>query len=634
MDAFRIAAGHMFDVHLSDYDALHRWSVSNPLQFWDAVWAWGNIVAEHKGSVVASNLENMLETEWYPEARLNFAENLLVRQDDAPAIIAWAEGRQRQEISFAELYQTVSRVAQSLQALGIEPGDRVVGWLPTIPEAVIAMLATTSLGAIWSSCSPDFGVQGVLDRFTQIEPKILFAADGYTYSCTNHDCIARLEEITSRLPSLRRVVVIPLLRNDPPTLSKTDLAISWDGAIAQFPPQKINFVQLPFNHPIYIMFTSGTTGKPKCLFHGAGGTLLKHVTEHAFHMDIKRDDRIYYYTSTGWAMWNWLATVLARGATMVTYDGSPFFPTPAVQFDLASAEQVTLFGTSARFIDSIRRIGLAPIKTHRLTNVRTIVSTGSPLVADNYEYVYKKIKETVFLSSFSGGTDILGGFVGGQPTSPIWAGEMQSAFLGMDVSVFNPDGTQSINTKGELVCKQSFPSMPLYFFDDKNREKYKQAYFSMFDNVWCQGDFAAATDHGGFIIYGRSDAVLKVGGIRIGTAEIYQQLEKVDEVLECVVVGQEWLGDVRVVLFVRLAEETVLDENLRERIRNQIRRNTTPRHVPDLIIQVDDIPRTMNGKIAESVVINTIHGRPVKNAGSLLNPEALHEFCLRPELLE
>lgn len=634
MNVFRLAAERMFGIELPDYGALHQWSVSDPSRFWDAVWEWSEIIATQKGSVVASNLEKMLETKWFPEARLNFAENLLVRRDDAPAIIAWAEGRERQVVSFAELYQTVSRVAQALRALGVEQGDRVVGWLPTIPEAVIAMLATTSLGAIWSSCSPDFGVDGVLDRFSQIEPKVLFAADGYTYNCRSQDCVERLKDIAAKLTSLRHVILIPLLGSSPTAARQISSAISWNDAIAPFAPQKINFVQLPFDHPIYIMFTSGTTGKPKCFVHGAGGTLLKHATEHSLHFDIKRDDRAYYYTSTGWAMWNWLVTVLARGATMVTYDGSPYFPTSAIQFDLASAEQVTLFGTSARFLDSIRRMGLAPIKTHQLASIRTIVSTGSPLVAENYEYVYKNVKENVFLSSFSGGTDLLGGLVGGEPTSPIWAGEMQTAFLGMDVDVFDEKGKPCRNKKGELVCRRSFPSMPLYFWNDPGREKYKRAYFSVFDNVWCQGDFAIITDHDGFIIYGRSDAVLKVGGVRIGTAEIYQQLEKLEEILESVAVGQDWQGDNRIVLFVRLAGSAVLSGTLRERIRTQIRVNATPRHVPSLIVQVTDIPRTIVGKLAETAVINTIHGREVSNTGSLINPDSLREFAFRPELLK
>lgn len=625
MNAFQTSATRKIGREITNYAELHDWSVNCPEQFWDAVWEWGDIVASKKGAIVASNLDRMLDTKWYPEARLNFAENLLRRRDDAPALIAWAEGRERRELSFKDLYNQVSVVAQSLKALGVCAGDRVAGWLPTVPEAVIAMLATTSLGAIWSSCSSDFGVQGVLDRFGQIEPKVLFAANGYTYNGKNLDCMDRLEEIVAKLPSLQRVVVIPLLANHS-TSTNIPSKTEWHIEIAKYKPAPIDFVQLPFDHPIYIMFTSGTTGKPKCLVHGAGGTLLKHVTEHSLHFDIKRDDRVYYYTSIGWAMWNWLVTVLAWGATMVTYDGSPLYPTSSIQFDIADAENATLFGTSARFIDSIRKEGAVPKATHQLTNVRTIVSTGSPLVAENYEYVYSKIKSDVFLSSFSGGTDIVGGFVGGDPTSPIWPGEMQAPFLGMAVDVFDGDGRPIRGEKGELVCKTSFPSMPVFFWKDETREKYRLAYFSRFDNIWCQGDFAEITEHGGIIIYGRSDAVLNPGGVRLGTAEIYQQVEKLSEIRESVVVGQDWQGDVRVALFVVLAEGVALDDALKQRIRSEIRRNATPRHVPDLIHQVKDIPKTMNGKIAELAVRETIHGRAVGNSSSLINPESLREY--------
>lgn len=630
MDAFRAVAERRRGKEIPNFNSLHQWSVSDPVRFWDLVWEWGGIVASRKGSLVATDVDDMMKTRWFPEARLNFAENFLHRRDEAAAVIAWSEARERQVISFRSLYEQVSVLAQALRAHGVGVGDRVVGWLPTIPEALIAMLATTSLGAVWSSCSPDFGVQGILDRFGQVEPKVLFAANGYVYGGKSFDCMDRLHEIVAKLPSLRHTIVIPLTTGA--AGARGFGSSTWTDEMRRFQPRPLEFVQLPFDHPVYIMFTSGTTGKPKCLVHGAGGTLLKHVTEHALHFDIKRDDRVYYYTSTGWAMWNWLVTVLARGATMITYDGSPLHPTPAIQFDIADAEQASLFGTSARFIDSIRKAGLEPARTHRLARVRTVVSTGSPLVAENYEYVYSKIKKNVFLSSFSGGTDIVGGFVGGDPTSPIWAGEMQAAFLGMDVDVFDADGRPRKGEKGELVCKRSFPSMPVYFWNDSDRARYRQAYFARFDNVWCQGDFAAITSHGGIVIYGRSDAVLNPGGVRLGTAEIYQQVEKIDEILESVVVGQEWQGDIRVVLFVRLAPGKVLDDALTERIRSEIRRNTTPRHVPHLIVQVTDIPRTMNGKIAEIAVRETIHGRRISNADSLINPDALQHFSGRPEL--
>jgi len=629
MDAFRSVAERRLRRELGDYRALHEWSVTDRMRFWDLVWEWGGIVASRKGAVVATDPDDMLKTRWFPEARLNFAENFLHRRDDAPAIIAWSEARARQEISFRSLYDQVSLMAQVLRSHGVGVGDRVVGWLPTIPEAVIAMLAATSIGAVWSSCSPDFGVQGILDRFGQVEPKVLIAANGYVYGGKKYDCMDRLQEIVAQLPSLQHTIIVPLAAAMPATAFPSSL---WTSEMERFAPRKIDFVQLPFDQPVYIMFTSGTTGKPKCLVHGAGGTLLKHVTEHALQFNIKRNDKVYYYTSTGWAMWNWLVTVLAREATMIIYDGSPLHPSPAVQFDIAQAEQPTLFGTSARFIDTLRKAGLMPARTHRLDSIHTIVSTGSPLVAENYEYIYSKVRAGVFLSSFSGGTDIVGGFVGGEPTSPIWPGEMQAPFLGMDVCVFDANGNSVVGDKGELVCRKSFPSMPVHFWNDPGCARYRQAYFSRFDNVWCQGDFAAITEHGGIVIYGRSDAVLNPGGVRLGTAEIYQQVEKIPAVADAVVVGQDWRDDIRVVLFVVMAPGSALDAALKERLRSEIRRNTTPRHVPDLIVQVPDIPRTMNGKIAELAVRETIHGRLVINADSLVNPEALAYFRALPEL--
>lgn len=630
MTEFRVAAERKLGKGIPDYRALHQWSVRDPLSFWDLVWNWGGIVASQKGSIVATGLDEMLETKWFPEARLNFAENLLSRRDETPAIIAWSESRERQVISFRTLYEQVSLLAQALKARGVGVGDRIVGWLPTIPEAVIAMLATTSLGAVWSSCSPDFGVQGILDRFGQIKPKVLFAASGYVYGGKRFDCMARLREIIAELPSLEHTIVVPLISGETHALGAS--SSRWDDELSRFRPQPLGFIQLPFGQPIYIMFTSGTTGKPKCVVHGAGGTLLKHVTEHALHFDIRRGDRAYYYTSTGWVQWNWLVTVLARGATMIMYDGSPLYPSNAIQFDIADTEQITLLGTSARFIDLLRKSRFEPRAAHKLTHLRTLVSTGSPLLAENYEYVYSKFDNSVFLNSYSGGTEIMGGLVGGEPTSPIWPGEMQAAFLGMDVDVFDDDGKSSRGEKGELVCKRAFPSMPVYFWDDPERARYKQAYFSRFPNIWCHGDFAATTKHGGIVIYGRSDAVLNPAGVRLGTAEIYQQIEKLSEIQESVVVGQEWQDDIRIVLFVRLVPGTVLDETLKERIRTEIRRNATPRHVPQVIVGVTDIPHTINGKVAEIAVREAIHGRRVLNTDSLINPSALKQYYDRPEL--
>jgi len=537
-------------VHCTDYQTLHRWSIEEPERFWSAVWSFGGVIAETRGDVVLRHGDRMPGARWFPEARLNFAENLLRRRDEAPALIFRGEGSVQRRLSFAELHACVSRLAQALRAWGVAPGDRVAGYLPNLPEAVVALLAATSLGAIWSSCSPDFGVRGVLDRFGQIEPKVLFTADGYFYGGAVHDSLARVAELRGALPSLERVVVVPYAREEP-QLDAGLGAVSLDEALAPFAPAEIPFARLPFDHPIYILYSSGTTGAPKCIVHGAGGALLQHLKEHQLHADVQPGDRLFYFTTCGWMMWNWLVSGLASEATLLLYDGSPFHPDGNVLFDFAEQERMTIFGTSAKFIDAVAKAGLEPARSHDLSSLKTMLSTGSPLAPESFDFVYQKIARDLCLSSISGGTDIVSCFVGGCPILPVRRGEIQSLGLGMKVEVFDDAGRSVRGEKGELVCTAPFPAMPVGFWNDPDGSRYHAAYFDKFPGVWCHGDFAELTEHGGVIIYGRSDAVLNPGGVRIGTAEIYRQVERIDEVLEGLVIGQEWENDVRVVLFVR-----------------------------------------------------------------------------------
>ena len=599
--------------------------------FWTSVWDFCGVVSETRGDVAIRDGDRMPGASFFPDARLNFAENLLRRRDEADAIVFWGEASVRRRLTFRELYDQVASFAQALVALGIQPGDRIAGYLPNMPEAVIAMLGTASIGAVWSSCSPDFGVQGVVDRFGQIEPRVLVAADGYEYNGKTHDRRGRLGEILARLPSVDRLVVVPYA-SEAPSLDGLRDAVGWPTLLAQYPAQPIAFMSLPFNHPLYIVYSSGTTGTPKCIVHGAGGTLLQHLKEHQLHCDIRRDDRVFYFTTCGWMMWNWLATALASEATLLLYDGSPFHPGGHVLFDLADAERMTLFGTSAKFIDSVRKAGLSPMDTHRLDSVRTMTSTGSPLVPESFDFVYRHIKRDLHLASVSGGTDITSCFVGGNPTAPVWRGEIQAIALGMRVDVFDANGCAVRGDKGELVCTAPFPSMPLGFWNDPDGSRYRATYFARYPGVWHHGDYVELTEHGGMVIYGRSDAVLNPGGVRIGTAEIYRQVEQLDEVVESLAIGQEWHDDVRIVLFVRLGPGVVLDESLKQRIRSQIRDNTTSRHVPGAIVQVADIPRTKSGKIVEFAVNRVVHGREVTNREALANPEALELFRNLPEL--
>jgi acetoacetyl-CoA synthetase len=607
------------------YAELHRWSVQESAAFWSLVWDYCEVRGD-KGSRALLHGDRMPGAQWFPDARLNFAENLLRRSDATDAIVFWGEERIKRRLSHRELQALVSRLAQALAAAGVKKGDRVAGYLPNLPEATAAMLATASLGAVWSSCSPDFGVQGVLDRFGQIEPKVLFCADGYFYGGKQFDAQEKAREVLAQLPSVRQCVVVPY------TGAPVTAGLSLEKFLQGFEPGEIQYERVEFNHPLYILYSSGTTGVPKCIVHGTGGTLLQHLKEHRLHSDVKAGDRLFYFTTLGWMMWNWLVSGLASEATLLLYDGSPFAARGRILFDLADAEGMTHFGTSAKFIDAAAKFGLKPKQTHRLQKLRAMLSTGSPLVPEGFDYVYDAVKDDLCLSSISGGTDIVSCFVLGNTAGPVWRGEIQAKGLGMAVEVFNEEGRSIQGEKGELVCTKPFPSMPVGFWNDPDGAKYRAAYFEKYPNVWRHGDWCEETEHGGMIIYGRSDAVLNPGGVRIGTAEIYRQVEQLEDVVESLVIGQDWEGDVRVVLFVKLKDGRSLSEELISRIKRRIRDNTTPRHVPAKVLQVADIPRTKSGKIVELAVREVVHGRPVKNVEALANPEALEHFRNRTEL--
>ena len=618
-------------VSAGDYTALHRWSIGDRAAFWTAIWEYGAVIGDRGDGPALVDGDRMPGAKWFPAARLNFAENLLRRRDDAPGIVFRGEDRVRLSLSFRQLHDAVSMVAQALRAAGVAKGDRVAGYLPNMPEAVIAMLATASIGAIWSSASPDFGVQGVVDRFGQIAPKVLFSADGYFYGGKRHDSIRRLAPIAAKVPSIERIVVVPYTTHAP-DVSAVEKAVTLDEFVAGHTPADIEFERLPFDHPLYIMYSSGTTGAPKCIVHGAGGTLLQHIKELALHSDVKRGERLLYFTTCGWMMWNWQVSALACGVTLALYDGSPFHPDGNALFDFVAEEGIEIFGTSAKYIDAVKKAGLAPAKTHDLSKLKAILSTGSPLVPESFDFVYESIKRDLCLSSISGGTDIISCFVVGNPIAPVHRGEIQCLGLGLDVHAFDNEGRSVMGEKGELVCTRAFPSMPVGFWNDPGGRKYHDAYFARFDNVWCHGDYVEITERGGVIIYGRSDAVLNPGGVRIGTAEIYRRVEQLDEVVEALVIGQQWDGDVRVVLFVILQGGIELDEGLESKIRSHVRATATPRHVPARIVQVTDIPRTRSGKITELAVRDVVHGREVKNREALANPEALAQFANRSEL--
>ncbi len=627
-----------------DYDALWQWSVDQPEHFWPAVWRFCGVIAEKRGKrgpwervLVGGGRMQPPDPElgprWFTGARLNFAENLLRYRDDRPALVSWNEQGHQRTISYAELAAQAGAAAAALRAEGVQPGDRVAGFLPNSLEAVIAMLGAASIGAIWSSCSPDFGAQGVLDRFGQIAPKVLFCTDGYCYASKEIDTRERAHAIADALPELRRLVLIPYLRAD----AHLDGAIGWGDFLARGQDEPLAFERLPFDHPLYIMYSSGTTGLPKCMVHGAGGTLLQHLKELVLHIDVDRDDRIFYFTTCGWMMWNWLVSALAAGATVVLYDGSPVAPRATMLWDMAQAEGITVFGTSAKYLALIDKEGLAPARTHDLSSLRTVLSTGSPLPAHGFDYVYGSVKRNVRLSSISGGTDLISCFALGSPITPVRRGEIQVRGLGMAVAVFDEHGQPLVGHAGELVCTRPFPSMPVAFWNDPHGARYRDAYFTHYPGVWRHGDWAELTPSGGMIIHGRSDATLNPGGVRIGTAEIYRQVEQLPEVLESLVIGQDVMRegerDVRVVLFVRLREGEVLGDELRARIRQRIRDGASSHHVPKVIVQVADIPRTISGKITELAVRDVVHGRPVRNVEALANPQALELYRAIPELV-
>ena len=618
---------------LGDYSELYAWSLAEPAAFWSELARFADVRAEWGAGPLIEHPERMPGARFFPQARLNFAENLLRFDDGREALVFRNECGARRSLSYRELRAEVARVADGLRAAGVAAGDRVAGFVPNLPEAAIAMLATATIGAIWSSCSPDFGVRGVLDRFGQIAPRVLFTADGYFYAGKQLDSLASMSEVLAKLPSVERVVVIPYAEREPGLArlgAAASRAILWqEFGSGSAPPE---FALHPFNHPLYILYSSGTTGVPKCIVHGAGGTLLQHQKEHLLHTDLKRSDRLFYFTTCGWMMWNWLMSGLACGATLVLYDGSPFHPQPGVLWHMADEERITIFGTSAKYLAALEKSTFVPAQSVDLTALRTLLSTGSPLLPEGFDYVYRSVKSDLQLASISGGTDIVSCFALGCPTRPVYRGELQCRGLGMAVDIFDDAGSPARGERGELVCTAPFPSMPIGFWNDPDGARYRAAYFERFPGVWHHGDYAALTAHDGLVIYGRSDTVLNPGGVRIGTAEIYSAVESLPQILEALAVGQDWQGDVRVVLFVRLKGGVELDEALQKEIRNAIRKQTTPRHVPAKIIAVPDIPRTLSGKVTELAVRNVIHGLPVKNVDALANAGALDYFRDLPDL--
>lgn len=617
-------SGEKHGAAATDYDAFYRWSLEDRAGFWSSLWDWSEVVGK-KGETVLDDPGEMLKARFFPDARLNFAENLLARAGDGDALIFRGENKVADRWSWLRLTAMVSRLQQAMRAMGIGKGDRVAAMMPNMPETIALMLAATSLGAIWSSCSPDFGEQGVLDRFGQIEPSLFISCDGYWYNGKRQDVADKVVSVASKLGV--PVLVIPYAGDTPALLEKLADGQSLEQFIAGFSVEEIAYERLPFSHPLYILFSSGTTGVPKCIVHSAGGTLLQHLKEHRLHCGLREGERLFYFTTCGWMMWNWLVTGLACGATLCLFDGSPFYPDGNVLFDYARDEGFAIFGTSAKYIDAVRKGGFKPIETHDLSSLRLMTSTGSPLSPEGFSFVYEGIKADMQLASISGGTDIVSCFVLGNPLKPVWRGEIQGPGLGLAVDVWNDEGKPVRGEKGELVCTAAFPSMPIMFWNDADGSKYRAAYFDRFDNVWCHGDFAEWTEHGGLIIHGRSDATLNPGGVRIGTAEIYNQVEQMEEVLEAICIGQDFEDDVRVVLFVRLAEGLTLDADLEARIKTRIRTGASPRHVPAKILQVADIPRTKSGKIVELAVREVVHGRPVKNKEALANPQALEHFA-------
>jgi acetoacetyl-CoA synthetase len=616
---------------LADYDQLYHWSVENIPDFWAAMWDFAEIKCTKPFDRVADDLTKMPGTKWFPGARLNFAENLLRYRDDRIALIFKGETRPPVRLSYAQLYDEVARLAASLKEMGVTAGDRVAGFTPNMPQTTIAMLAATSIGAVWSSCSPDFGIKGVMDRFGQIRPKVLFAADGYFFKGKALDSLERVREITTRISSIERVVVTPYI-SETPELSGIRNAVLFDDFKSSVSGLSIKFEQLPADHPLYIMYSSGTTGLPKCMVQGSAGILINQKKELLLHTDLKREDMIFYYTTCGWMMWNWLMSALSVGATLVLYDGNPFHPGGGALWEMAEAEKITVFGTSAGYLSALRSTGLRPRDHYDLSALRAILSTGSPLSEEGFEYVYDAIKPDLQLASISGGTDLNGCFALGNPMGPVYMGELQCRGLGMKVEAFDENGRPVLGRQGELVCTAPFPSMPIYFWDDSDGRKYAAAYFDVYPNIWRHGDYIEINEHGGVKIFGRSDATLNPGGVRIGTAEIYRQIDQLEEIEDSLVIGQNWKNDVRVILFVKIALGADLTDGLKDKIRSLIRANASPRHVPAKIIAVPDIPYTLNMKKVELAVKKMVEGKPVDNRDALKNPESLEFYANLPEL--
>ena len=622
-----------YNRNFTNYLPLYQWSIENISDFWAVMWEFADIKASKPYTQVVDDLQKMPGARWFSGARLNFAENLLQHRDNRPALIFKGEDRVNYRITYAELFDAVARTAGSLKAEGVQTGDRVVGFMPNMPETIVAMLAATSIGATWSSCSPDFGIKGVLDRFGQIKPKALFTADGYFFKGNRIDSLKRISKIMKELPSIERVVVVPYTE-EVPDITAVPHAVLYRDFKAAASGAAVEFEQLPFDHPLYIMYSSGTTGLPKCMVQSAGGILIHHLKELMLHTDLKQKDTLFYFTTCGWMMWNWMVSSLAVGATLVLFDGNPFHPEPGALWKMAQDEKISIFGTSAGYISALQSTGAKPGKTYDLSGLKALLSTGSPLSREGFDYIYREVKPDLQLASISGGTDLNGCFALGNPMGPVTSGELQCRGLAMKVEAFDENGVPVINRQGELVCSAPFPSMPIHFWDDPDGRKYHEAYFDVYPNVWRHGDYIEINDRGGVVIFGRSDATLNPGGVRIGTAEIYRQVDRMEEIEDSIVVGQDWNRDVRIILFVKMAEGHELTGELKDKIKSTIRTHASPRHVPAKVITVPDIPYTLNMKKVELAVKNVIHNQPVLNKDALKNPEALDDYAELSELKE